>query len=319
MLNPISDHFRRRSVASSSVEFGVAIPASKGIPEFAQRAEQTGFDYLCSGEHMMFHGPVGNSLIALAVAAGATTRIKLMSTVVLLPLYTPMVLAKLASILDVASEGRYHMGIGVGGEFPKEFEACGVPVKQRGSRSNEALEVITKLWTEKSVTFEGRYTKFSGVTLQPHPVQKPHPPIWVAGRKESAMKRAALYAQGWIPYMYTPEMLHESIEKIRQFGKQAGRDLSNFRPGLFIFASIYRDREVALQQAAKALGGTYSQDFSKIAGRYTLYGSPDDCRKRLKEYVDAGARTVLISWACRQEDIGENMKLMAEEIAPAFR
>jgi probable F420-dependent oxidoreductase len=302
-----------------SVEFGAAIPGSKGIAEYAQQAEAMGFDYLCSGEHMMFHGPVGNSLISLSIAAGATKKIKLMSTVVLLPLYRPMVVAKLTSVLDIASEGRYHMGIGIGGEFPKEFEACGVPVNQRGSRSNEALEVITKLWTEKNVTFEGRYSKFSGVTLAPHPVQKPHPPIWVAGRKEPAMQRAARYAQGWIPYMYTPEMLHDSLEKIAQFGKEAGRDMSAFRPGLFIFASVYPDREMAKEQAAKALGGTYAQDFSKIAGRYTLYGNPDDCRKRLKEYVDAGARTVLISWACRHEDIAQNMKLVAEEIAPAFK
>jgi probable F420-dependent oxidoreductase len=302
-----------------SVEFGAALPSVKNIPEFAQRAEAIGFDYLCSGEHMMFHGAVPNSLINLAVAAGATKKIKLMSSVVLLPLYTPMVLAKMTSVLDVASDGRYHMGIGVGGEFPKEFEACGVPVKQRGSRSNEALEIITKLWSEKNVTFEGRYTKFSGVTIDPRPVQKPHPPIWVAGRKEPAMRRAAQYAQGWIPYMYTPEMLHESLEKIIQFGREAGRDMSNFQPGLFIFASVYPDREKAREQAAKALGGTYSQDFSKIAGRYALYGNPDDCRKRLKEYVDAGARTVLISWACRHEDIADNMRLVAEEIAPAFR
>jgi len=303
----------------ASVDFGAALPSLKGIPEFAQRAEALGYEYLCSGEHMMFHGAVPNSLISLSVAAGATRKIKLMSTVVLLPLYTPMVVAKMTSVLDVASEGRYHMGIGVGGEFPKEFEACGVPVKQRGSRSNEALEVITKLWTEKNAAFEGRYTKFSGVTLDPHPVQKPHPPIWVAGRKEPAMRRAALYADGWIPYMYTPEMLHESLEKIRQFGKEAGRDMSKFRPGLFIFTSVYPNRDEAREQAAKALGKNYAQDFSKIAGRYTLYGNPDDCRKRLQEYVDAGARTVLISWACRQDDIEENMKLISEEVAPAFR
>jgi probable F420-dependent oxidoreductase len=302
----------------ASVDFGAALASMKDVPEAARLAESLGYDYLCSGEHMMFHGAVPNSLITLSVAAGATSRIKLMSTVVLLPLYTPMVLAKMASVLDVASNGRYHMGIGVGGEFPKEFEACGVPVKQRGSRSNEALEVIKKLWTEKNVSFEGRYSKFSGVTLDPQPAQKPHPPIWVAGRKESAMRRAALYADGWIPYMYTPEMLHESIEKIHQFGKEAGRDLSNFQPGLFIFASVYPDRDEAREQAARALGKNYAQDFSKIAGRYTLYGNPDDCRKRLKEYVDAGARTVLVSWACRQTDIEQNMKLVAEEVAPAF-
>lgn len=303
----------------ASVEFGVAIPSSKGIPEFAQKAERMGFDYLNSGEHMMFHGPVANSLIALSVAAGATSRIQLMSSVVLLPLYTPMVVAKLTSVLDVASNGRYHMGIGIGGEFPKEFEAVGVPVKQRGSRTNEALEVVKRLWTEKNVTFEGRYTKFSGVTISPSPVQKPHPPIWVAGRKEPAMRRAAIYGDGWLPYMYTPEMLRESLEKIRQFGKEAGRDLSNFRPGLFIFASVYKDRDFAIQQAAKALGGTYAQDFSQIAARYTLSGGVEDCRKRLQEYVDAGARSVMLSWACRHEDIDANMKLVAEEIAPAFR
>ena len=303
----------------TSVDFGAALSSMKDVPEAARMAESLGYDYLCSGEHMMFHGAVPNSLVALAVAAGATSRIKLMSTVVLLPLYNPMVLAKMTSVLDVASNGRYHMGIGVGGEFPKEFEACGVPVKQRGSRSNEALALIKKLWTENNVSFEGRYSKFSGVTLDPQPTQKPHPPIWVAGRKESAMRRAALYADGWIPYMYTPEMLHESIEKIHEFGKEAGRDLSSFRPGLFIFASVYADRDEAREQAARALGKNYAQDFSKIAGRYALYGNPDDCRKRLKEYVDAGAQTVLVSWACRQSDIAQNMKLVAEEVAPAFR
>src|SRR3979409_744931 len=102
-----------------------------------------------------------------------------------------MVVERLTSVLDVASEGRYHMGIGIGGEFPKEFEACGVPVKQRASRSNDALEGITKTWTEKNEAFEGRYTKFPGVTLEPRPAQRPHPPIWVAGRKEPAMIRAA--------------------------------------------------------------------------------------------------------------------------------
>jgi len=303
----------------ANVEFGTALPAVTKVPEFAQRAEKLGYDYLCAGEHMMFHGPVGNTLITLSVAAGATSTIKLMSSVVLLPLYNPTVLAKLTSVLDVASGGRYHMGIGIGGEFPKEFEACGIPVKQRASRSNEALQVIKKLWTEENVSFDGRYSKFSGVTISPHPTHKPHPPIWVAGRKEPAMRRAALYGDGWIPYMYTPEMLHESVEKIKQFGAEAGRDMSNFHTGLFIFASIYPNGDEAREQAAKALGKNYAQDFSKIAGRYTLAGTPDDCRKRIKEYVDAGARTIMVSWACRANDIDQNLKLVAEEVAPAFR
>ncbi len=300
------------------IEFGTALPSIKEVVEFAQRAENLGYDYLCSGEHMMFHGPVTNSLISLAVAAGVTTKIKLMSTVVLLPLYNPMVLAKQTSVLDVASNGRYHMGVGIGGEFPKEFEACGIPVKQRGSRANEALEVITRLWTEENVSFAGRYSKFSGVTLAPHPVQKPHPPIWVAGRKEPAMQRAARYADGWLPYMYTPEMLRDSVEKIKQFGIAAGRDMSRFRTGLFIFVSIGRDGDAARRQAAAALGKNYAQDFSKIAGRYTLAGTVDDVSRRAREYVDAGADSFQLSWACKPDDVAENVKLMAE-VAAQFK
>lgn len=303
----------------ASIEFGVALTSVKGIGQAAQRAEQLGFDYVASGEHVMFHGPVSNSLIGLSVAAGATERIKLMSGIVLLPLYQPVMLAKQAAVLDVASNGRYHMGVGIGGEFPKEFEACGVPVKQRGSRSNEALAVIRKLWTETNVSFEGRYTRFTGVTLDPAPTQKPNPPIWVAGRKEPAMRRAATYGDGWLPYMYTPEMLHDSIEKIKTFGREAGRDMSAFRTGLFIFASVYHDRKEAEEVAARSLGKNYAQDFSKIAGRYVLYGSPEDCRKRLKEYVDAGANTVIFSWACRRDDIDRNMEMIAKEVVPAFR
>src|SRR5262245_54775229 len=300
------------------IDFGATLPSLKGVAEFSRRAESLGYDYLGCGEHMMFHGPIGNSLIGLSIAAGVTTSIKLMSSVVLLPLYTPMVLAKLTSVLDVASGGRYHMGIGFGGEFPKEFEACGIPLRQRASRANEALEVIRRLWTEPNLTFEGRYSRFAGITLSPRPLQEPHPPIWVAGRKEPAMARAANYGDGWLPYMYTPEMLHESVDKVRKLREDAGRGGQDVRTGLFIFTSIGPDREAATRQAAYALGRNYAQDFSRIVEKYTLCGTPVDCRRRLKEYVDAGAQTVMITWTCEPEAIPQNLRAFAEEVAPEF-
>jgi probable F420-dependent oxidoreductase len=301
------------------LEFGVSMTSATNIPESAREAEELGFDYFACGEHVMFHNPVPNTLIALAVAAGATKKIKLMSSVVLVPLYQPTLLAKMTSVLDVASGGRFNLGIGVGGEFPKEFEACGVPVKERGPRTNEALAVIKKLWTEKNVSFDGRFTKFSGVTLEPAPVQKPHPPIWVAGRKEPAMKRAALYANGWIPYMYTPQQLKESLTTIDRFAQEHGRDMSDFRPGLFIFSAVYKNRDEARQVVAERLGRNYAQDFSRLVDRYALFGTPEDCQKRLKEYIDAGAETILFAWACRPGDVQENLRLMAKEVVPAFR
>lgn len=301
------------------IEFGTALPSVTGVAEFARQAEDLGFDFLGCGEHVMFHGPVANTFISLSVAAGATKRIKLLSSVVLLPLYPAALVAKMGAALDVVSGGRYNFGVGIGGEFPKEFEACGVPVNQRGARTNEALEVITKLWTEKNVTFEGKFTKLNGVTIEPAPAQKPRPPIWVAGRKEPAMRRTAKYADGWIPYMYTPEQLHESVETIYRFGKEHGRDMSTFTPGLFIFSTVHANGDEARRMCAEKLGKQYNQDFSKLVNKYALAGTPEECQKRLKEYIAAGAKMVILPSACRPEHNDENLRLLAKEVVPAFR
>ncbi len=133
------------------------------------------------------------------------------------------------------------------------------------------------------------------------------------------MARAAKYGDGWLPYMYTPEMLQESVGKIRELREAAGRGARDVRTGLFIFTSIGADREAAMRQAAHALGRNYAQDFSRIVEKYTLCGTPADCRKRLKEYVDAGARTVMITWACEPEAVAQNLRSFAEEVAPEFR
>jgi len=301
------------------IEFGTALPAVTGVAEFARKAEEWGFDFLGCGEHVMFHGPVTNTFISLSVAAGVTQRIKLLSSVVLLPLYPAALVAKMGAALDVASGGRYNFGVGIGGEFPKEFEACGVPVNQRGARTNEALEVVTKLWTEKNVTFKGKFTTLNEVTIEPAPVQKPRPPIWVAGRKEPAMRRTAKYADGWLPYMYTPQQLHDSIETIYRFGKEFGRDMTSFTPGVFIFSAVHANGDEARQMAAERLGKQYNQDFSKLVNKYALAGTPEECQKRLQEYVDAGARMIILPSACRSEYIEENTRMVAKEVIPAFR
>ena len=303
----------------SDVAFGTALQTVTDVAGFARRAEDLGFDLLGCGEHVMFHGPVGNTFISLSVAAGATQRIRLLSSIVLLPLYPAALAAKLGAALDVASNGRYNFGVGVGGEFPKEFEACGVPVNQRGVRTNEALEVITRLWTEQNVTFKGRFTTTNEVTISPPPAQKPHPPIWVAGRRDAAMKRAARYANGWLPYMYTPEQLHDSLETINGYRREFGRESIDFNPGVFIFTTVHRDGDKARQMCNDKLSIQYAQDFTKLVPRYALAGTPEECRKRLQEYIDAGARTIILPAAGPSEYNDENLAMIAREVIPAFR
>ncbi|MEM9650937.1 MAG: LLM class flavin-dependent oxidoreductase [Actinomycetota bacterium] len=300
-------------------EFGIALRLLAGAKEEARNAEALGFDYLSTGEHIMFYGPTANNMVSLAAAAGATERIKLLSGIVLVPLYPPPLLAKQVAVLDVVSEGRFSLGIGVGGEFPKEFAAVNVPVEERGARTNEALEVIDKLLTETDVHFDGRFTTLDGVTIAPRGVQKPRVPIWVAGRKDVAMRRAARYAEGWMPYMYTPEMLAESMEKIADFTADAGRPDGSVAGGLYIFACVHEDRETALDLANQQLSRQYNQDFSKLVSKYTVAGTPEDCIARVQEYLDAGAGTIIFSQGCPPDYVDENTVALAEGVVAAFR
>ncbi|MEC9153885.1 MAG: LLM class flavin-dependent oxidoreductase [Pseudomonadota bacterium] len=306
-------------MADKKIEFGTTLRSVYNIAKLAKQIEDLGYDFLGCGEHVSFHGETANGLVSLSVAAGATERIRLMSAITLVPLYPAALLAKMGAALDVASNGRFTLGVGVGGEFPNEFEACGVPVKQRGSRTDDALEVITRTWTQTDVTYEGRYTTLKNFSLKPLPIQKPHPPIWVSGRTDAAMKRAAKYGDGWLPYMYTPEHLANSIEKIKAFGEEVGTDLSDFTFALYIFSAVHEDRETAVKYAAERLSKQYAQDFSQLVHKYALAGDPDTCKARLQEYIDAGASAVFVSSACPDDYIDTNLEMLAKSVIPAFR
>lgn len=306
-------------MTTDSIQFGTALRSPYDVAEAATYIEGLGFDVLACGEHVSFHGDTANGLISLAVAAGATRRVRLLSAITLVPLYPAALLAKMGAALDVASNGRFMLGVGVGGEYPKEFEACGVPVRQRGSRTDEALEVLHRTWAGPDVTFHGRYTTLNEFSLKPLPIQRPRPPIWVSGRKDVAMRRAARYADGWLPYMYTPEQLAESVVTIRRHGEDAGIDMTGFTFGIFIFTAVHEDQTTAVKMAAERLSTQYAQDFSQLVHKYALAGDPASCRARLAEYIDAGARFVLLATACPDAYYERNLALMASEVMPAFR
>jgi len=306
-------------VTSPPIEFGMTMRGTDGIEASAQRIEELGFDYVGSGEHVAFHVPTPNNFVSLSVAAGATSRIKLLSAVTVLPLYPAVLAAKLAAALDVASNGRFVMGVGIGGEYPREFEACGVPVHERGARCNESLALMKRLWTETNVTFHGRFNTVNDITIAPRPVSMPHPPLWISGRRDAAMRRAARFGDGWMPYMYSPDMLRDSLAKIAEHCGELGRSPAEVRPAIYIFTCVHADRDTAIDYAVARLGATYAQDFRAKAGRYTLVGTPEDCRARLAEYVDAGARTVFFASACPDDHVAENQRLLVDEVIPAFR
>jgi alkanesulfonate monooxygenase SsuD/methylene tetrahydromethanopterin reductase-like flavin-dependent oxidoreductase (luciferase family) len=133
------------------------------------------------------------------------------------------------------------------------------------------------------------------------------------------MKRAAKYANGWLPYMFTPEQLHASIETIQRYGAEFGRDMSTFTPGIFIFTAVHADGDTGRQMCIDMLSRQYNQDFTRLVPRYALAGTPADCRQRLQAYVDAGARMIILAPGCADDYADENISLIAREVIPAFR
>ena len=301
------------------IQFGIELPTIQDGPEFARRVESLGFDYVVCGEHVAFHNPMPNSLIALAAAAGVTQRIRLMSAVLLLPLYPPALAAKMVATLDIVARGRLDLGVGLGGEYPREFEACGVPLSERGARVDEALEVMKLLWSGKPVSFSGRFSRFEDVSLRPRPNQRPHPPIWIAGRSQAAMRRAALLGQGWLPYMVDPQQYKESVDAIKTTMQSIGRSEKDFRFGLSIFASVQNRSRQAREGAVERLNQVYGQDFSVLVDRFALAGTPAECRRRIDEFIQAGVRTFVFRFGCRRADNATTLRGLVEQVIPAYR
>ena len=298
------------------------------IAEFARRAEDQGYDRVAAGEHVMDGNPPRPTLMnipAMAVAAGATSRLRVMTGIVLAPLYHPVMLAKLAASLDLVSGGRLDLGIGIGGQRDSvvEFEALGVSAKTRGRRTDEILRAVKRLWTEEHVTHQERFFSFDDVTLLPRPVQKPHPPVWVAGRSEAAMRRAALLGDGWYPYLFTVRRLRRSNETVRNYAEEAGRDLAGFHWGLNQPTVISDSAQEALAMAAANLGQRYvtaERSAEDIARALCITGTPDDCVKAIQDRIDAGTRDFNLIFLSKDvKTLFEQMEVFARKVMPHFR
>jgi probable F420-dependent oxidoreductase len=296
------------------METGLSLPVDASIPELARSAEALGFDYIASGEHVFFHGPMPSALIHVAVAAGATTSIRLMTSVVLLPLYPPALLAKMVAALDVASGGRLTVGVGIGGEYPAEFVACGVDPATRGARADEALPLLDRLLRGERVTHHGSFYRIDGNAIDPPPVSRPRPPILVAGRKPAAIRRAGTYGDGWLPYLCTPADVERGRAELLQARADAGRDGAS-RVVITSFVRIEDDASSARRNAGAFISDLYQQDLGFAAEKWAIAGDGETCRSRIAEYAAAGADGVVFVLCAQPHEY----QSMTERIAAELR
>ena len=314
---------------ASSITFGCSINQIEPhhIAEFAQRAEALGYDRLVTGEHVQDGNPPIPRLLSLPVlsaAAAVTKRIRVMSGIVIAPLYHPVILAKLVATVDHIANGRFDFGIGLSGQRGTriEYDILNVPVETRGRRVNEMLPLMRRLWSEEHVTHQGEFFRIEDATLLPQPVQKPCPPIWIAGRSDAAMQRAATLGDGWYPYLFTVRRLQESNQTARAHAAAVGRGLHRFHFGVAQPASIAEDRSEALAVAVANLGkyATAQRSAEDVARALCLTGTVQDCIKGIQDRIDAGVRHVMLSFLGKNEqDIYRQTEAVAKQVMPAFR
>jgi probable F420-dependent oxidoreductase len=305
-------------VSAASLRFGVQLSLKPPQEQFdlVRRIEALGFDSVWTGDHVSFHNPMYESLTLLATYVPITSRLRLGTAVYLLALRRPAIAAKITATLDVLSNGRLIFGVGVGGENPKEFEVVGVPHGERGARVSEGIDVVRTLWRDTPASFKGRFTEFSGVSLDPKPVQKPGPPIWIGGRSDAALARAGRQGDGWVSYVVQPERYAQSLAKIRAAASAAGRSTDGFAAGHLAFVTVGRDYESAKAVWAEALTRRYAQDFEPLAKKYGIIGTPEQCAEQLEAFRAAGCNYVILNPIGPAAAEREQVERLAADVVP---
>jgi len=296
---------------------GPWLPSIDELLSLVRLVDDCGYDSLWVGDHVAFAIPIFDPLLQLAQAAVASRRLMLGTNVYLVPLRHPTPIAKQVATLDHLCEGRLIFGVGVGGEFPKEFEACGVPLYERGARLGEAISLLRQFWSGEKVTHPGgRYPAFSGITMQPPTRQPGGPPIWCGGRADAALARTGRLADGWISYVVTPETYRAALEKIEIAAAKAGREVTQFGTGHLLFTRLDDSYERALDAAAAALSRRYAMDFRRAAERYAALGTPAQVAERIRAFWDAGARHIVLDLVGPYEERPAQIETFARHVMP---
>ena len=296
------------------------LPRIDELVDLVELVDRSGYDSLWVGDHISFAVPVLDPLLQLAQAAVVSRRLTLGTSVYLLPLRHPAPVAKQVATLDHLTEGRLIFGVGVGGEFRREYEVCGVPIAERGARLTEGIGLLRRFWSGDKVSHAGRfYGGFTEVPMQPPSRQNGGPPIWCGGRSEGALRRTGRLADGWLSYVVTPEMYRSSLEKIAAVARETGRNGAPFGTGHLLFTRIDDSYETAIDAATETLSVRYAMDFRKAAQRYCALGRPEQIAERIREFHAAGVRHVILDLLGPYEQRNEQIARFAAEAMPLLK
>ena len=319
-------------MATASIEFGLLLhtrhliregASASDIEEFweaARKAEEVGFDHVWVGDSprlALLDRAHADCLTIMAALAARTTKVRIGTVPLIAALRNPVLLAHQLATLDVISGGRILFGVSAAPQYryaEREFEACGVPFHQRAGRLNESIQVMRRLWTEKSFTFGGKYYRFPESGIQPRPVQRSIP-IWVAaGDNEGALKRVAKLGDGWITVAPTPEEFVARRQKIEAYARDNGRDGADIPSALFATFHLSKDGKNAEEEGWEAAERYFHQPRASLGHLSPFFGTPEECAGKLHGYLKAGLTSIVARLV--SSDTEGQMRLLLEDLKP---
>jgi alkanesulfonate monooxygenase SsuD/methylene tetrahydromethanopterin reductase-like flavin-dependent oxidoreductase (luciferase family) len=247
-----------------------------------------GIDHMTVGDHVSFAGGHGvDGLIQAAALLAAHPTLAVQTGVYLLALRHPATVARQLATISLIAPGRFTLGVGVGGDDPRELELCGIDPRSRGARTTEALELVQRFLTGDEVTFHGRFFDIREASIQPPPY--PPIPVLVGGRSDAALQRAASLGAGWIALWVSPERFKAGTDLVQANAERAGRTAGSWQHTLQLWAAFDATREQAVARISPVFERSYGLPFERFE-RYTPCGRPEDVAAALAPYLDAGCR-----------------------------
>ena len=297
---------------NARVEFGVLLPTREAVMSgrsdpslllrLAERAEALGFHSIWVGDSLTAR-PRIDALTTLAAVGARTSRVRLGTAIFLAALRQPILLAYQLASLDWMTGGRIDLGLGYGqrGEASQEqeFKILGLDPAARIKMSEESMQIMRRLWRENDVAYDGAFTRFEHVTIEPKPAQPGGVPIWLASNDvEAGLRRVGRMGDAWMNNIKDPETYRICWAKIRAYAAESGRDPGTIQPGSYF--TIAAGGEAAVDEGQQFLAEYYNRSYEAIVkANLCVTGSWDEVMDRLDAFVEAGARTMVLRFAAR--------------------
>lgn len=288
------------------VKYGVALknfttydesPNIDEIVAYTKHAEEMGFESAWVWDHILLGSkrpfPFLESLSVLSALAMVTEKVELGTGVLIPTLRNPVVLAKVLGAVDLISKGRLTVGM-ASGWYEKEFEAAGVPFKERGKLFVQTVQIMKRLWTEDDMNGEYGQYNFKRVNMLPKPYQHGGPTLLFGGYVDRVLRRVAKYADGWLTYFYTPESFARSWAKIHQFAEEIGRDPSTLTNASQLPICIAPSFEEADKKVRAFLADYFDMaEWSESTPDSAIRGTPEQCAEQIREHIEVGEQHIV--------------------------